>query len=185
MQLETERLILRPIEESDAPALFPLINDADVAAGMLTIPHPYPEDAYVPWIRKSREAMERREMYEMAIVLKETGLPVGACTFSNISWVHMNAELGYWLGKEYWGRGYTTEAVRSMLAFGFEELGLERTYACCFTDNAASARVLEKAGFKYEGCARHEYRKDDKFMDMLRYGIIRQEYDRDVKGKSA
>ena len=175
MRIETERLILRPMEESDADALFPLINDADVAINMLSVPHPYPEDAYVPWIRQSREAMERKEMYETAIVLKETGLPIGACTIMNISWGHMRAEIGYWLGKPYWGQGYMTEAVKGMLRFGFEELGLERIYAICFKRNKASARVLEKAGLKYEGLMRHGVKKGDEFLDVPLFGIIRED----------
>jgi len=175
MKLESERLILRPIEESDVPALFPLINDADVAADMLSVPHPYPEDEYVPWIRKAREAMERREQFPMAIVLKETGLPIGACDILNISWDHMRAEIAYWIGKEYWGRGYTTEAAKRMIEFGFEELGLERISAGCFPRNKASARIIEKLGFTFEGLARHAYKKDGEFLDELRFGILRSD----------
>ncbi len=178
MGLETERLILRPVEEGDAPDLFPLINDPDVAAGLLTMPYPYPEEKLVPWIKTTRAAMSRKERYEMVMVLKETGLPIGACSLNEISWKHLHAEMSYWLGKPYWGQGYMTEAVKRMLAFGFEELGLERIYACCFTDNPASARVLEKAGFGYEGCARHEYKKGDKFVDMLHFGMIREDFGR-------
>lgn len=176
MMLETERLILRPIEESDALALFPIINDPDVASGLLTMPHPYPEDGLVPWIRKAQEAMGRKEQYHMVIVLKEPGLPMGVCSLSDLSWEHANAELGYWLGKKYWGRGYMTEAVTGIVRFGFEELGLERIYACCFANNPASARVLEKVGFRYEGCARHEYKKDSEFVDMRHFGMIRQDF---------
>lgn len=176
MLLETERLILRPIEETDVSALFPLINDADVARDMMSVPHPYPEEEYAPWIRQAREKMERREQFDMAIVLKETGLPIGSCGIMNISWDHMRGEIGYWLGKPYWGRGYMTDAARRMIEFGFHELGFERIHAYCFTRNGASARVLEKVGLMREGHIRHAIKKADGFHDLYLYGIIREEF---------
>ncbi len=65
-----------------------------------------------------------------------------------------------------------------MIRFGFEELGLERISVGCFARNKASARVIEKLGFKYEGCARHEFLKDGEFLDELQFGMIREDYDR-------
>lgn len=176
MYLETERLILRPIKEADAPVIFPLINDADVARYLLNVPHPYPEDELIPWIRRAREAMERKERYEFAIVFRESGLPMGACSLMNISWEHMNAEFGYWLGKEHWGRGYMTESVSRLVRFGFEDLRIERIHARVFSGNTPSIRVIEKVGLKLEYCARHETRKGDDFHDMLHYGLVREEY---------
>jgi RimJ/RimL family protein N-acetyltransferase len=176
MRLETDRLILRLIEKSDAPALFPLINDPDVARNLKTVPHPYPENELVPWIRKARIAARKKERFEMAIVLKETGLPVGACSLLHISWEHLRSEIGYWIGKPYWGQGYMTEAVTKMLDFGFADLGLESIHAYCFIRNPASIRVLEKAGFTHEGYIRHAIRKDGEFLDVRLLGMIREDY---------
>lgn len=175
LELHTDRLILRPIREEDAVYLFPLINDADVAATVFSMPHPYPEDMLVPWIKNSRSSMEDGDRYEMSLILKETGQPIGACALI-LSWEHLKAEIGYWLGKPYWGQGYMTEAAGSLMAFGFNELGLERIYAQCFATNPASARVLEKIGLKYEGCGRHERRKMGRFFDVLHFGLIRAEF---------
>lgn len=177
MHLETERLILRPVEESDAPVLHPLIDDADVAATMLSTPHPYPEVEFRAFIRKAVESLASRERYEMAIVLKETGLPVGAIRLFNISWEHSRTEMGCWLGKDYWGRGYVTEATIGMVRFGFEELGIEGIHAHCLVENEASARVLEKAGLSLEGTIRHAVKKGDRFHDVLLFGIIREDFD--------
>jgi len=178
MHLETERLILRPVEESDVPILHPLIDDADVAATMLSTPHPYPEHEFRAFINSARESLERRERYEMAIVLKETGLPVGAIRLFNIAWEHSRAETGCWLGKKYWGNGYVTEATLRVVRFGFEELGLEGIHAHCLVENKASARVLEKAGLLLEGKIRHAVKKGDEFHDVLLFGIIREDFDR-------
>lgn len=175
MELSTDRLILRPIEEKDAVALHPLINDADVAAGMLSIPHPYPRDVLAPWITLVRKASERKERIELAIVLKQTGLPVGACSLSAISWVHQTAEIGYWLGRKYWGKGIMTEAVRCLIDYAFEDLDLERIEGRCFAHNRGSAKVLEKVGFEYEGCGRHEVKKGETHFDVLHFSILRSE----------
>ncbi|HPP74099.1 MAG TPA: GNAT family N-acetyltransferase [Armatimonadota bacterium] len=169
-------MIIRPISRRDAPMLYPLINDPGIAANMLSLPHPYPANVLVPWILKCRESMEKRERFELTMVLKETGQAIGVCSLSRISWEHMNAELGYWLGRPYWGKGYMTEAVTRLVSAGFEVLGLERIYARCFATNPASARVLEKAGLKFEGKGRHEIKKDDRFIDMLHFGLIRADW---------
>ncbi len=176
MFLATARLILRPIEESDASALFPLINDQEIVRYTLNIPHPYPEDALAQWIRGAREAMDRRERCELSMVLRETGLPIGVCSMFDFSREHMNAEVAYWLGRRHWGQGYTSEAVRRIVRFGFEDLHLERIHARVFAENARSIRVIEKAGLELERCARREVRKGDRFFDILHYGLIREEY---------
>ncbi len=176
MHLKTERLILRPFEDTDASVIFPLINEADVVRYLLAVPHPHPEDRLLPWMRSAREATRRRERFHFAIVLRETRLPVGDCSFHDVSWENMSAEFGYWLGKPYWGRGYMTEAVRELVRFGFEDLGLERIHARVQAPNIASIRVIEKAGLKLEYIARREVRKDGEFRDMLHYGLIREEY---------
>lgn len=175
MRLETERLILRPVEEADVPALHPLVDDPDVAATMLSTPHPYPEDALRDFVRKAIDSLERRERYEMTIVLKETGHPIGAIRFFRIDWEHSRTEMGCWLGKQYWARGYAAEATERMVHFGFHELGLESIHAHCLATNRISARVLEKAGLQLEGKIRHAVKKGDVFHDVLLFGIIRED----------
>jgi [ribosomal protein S5]-alanine N-acetyltransferase len=174
--LETDRLILRPIEEFDAPALLPFVSDGDVAYNLLRMPHPYPEEQLVPFIRRCVAAMERREQFDMVVILKATGQAIGMCSLDDVLWQHMRAEIGYYLGKPYWGHGYMTEAAKRMLEFGFWELGLERIHAYCFVRNTASARILEKIGMTREGCCRRAIKKADGFLDVFIYGIIREEF---------
>jgi len=177
LQLESQRLILRPIEEADAQALYPLINDPDVALNTLSIPHPYPEDAYVPWIRQARESLLSGLSYQMAIILKETGQPIGGAGISDVCLAHGRAEMGCWLGRPHWGRGYATEAARLMVRFGFEELSLERMHAYCLERNKASVRVLEKVGLSLEGRIRHGVRKGGEYHDVLLFAVIRGDLD--------
>lgn len=174
MKLETDRLIIRPVEEFDAPALFPIMNDPEVTANLL-LPSPYPEDRVLTWIRSAREALDRGDRYELAVVPKDTGRAAGVCSLYRVSWEHLTAELVYWIGKPYWGCGYMTEAARRVLGFGFTELGLERISVGCFSRNEGSARVIEKLGFTYEGVARGEYKKGNERFDTLHFGMLRED----------
>ena len=176
MKLETERLILRAVEVDDAPDLFPIMNDPEVTATLL-LPYPYPEERVIQWIVSAGEAHQHAERYEIAVVPKDVGRTVGVCSLYRVSWEHLSGELVYWIGKEYWGKGYMTEAARRVLQFGFVDLGLERICIGCFTQNAASRRVIEKLGFQYEGLARGEFKKGEERFDTLHFAILREEFE--------
>jgi [ribosomal protein S5]-alanine N-acetyltransferase len=89
---------------------------------------------------------------------------------------YKRAELGYWMGHEYRGQGYMSEAVRRMIQFGFEVLDLNRVYAACFAENKASEHVMQKAGMVYEGRMRQHYIRFDKVHDAVYYGILREDW---------
>ena len=86
-----------------------------------------------------------------------------------------SAELGYWLAEPFWGRGIATRAVDAIVEYAFNELGLKRVFAGVFASNPASARVLEKAGFRLEGRLRDHVTKHGRLMDLLMYGRLPQE----------
>ncbi len=174
MQLKTDRLILRPLEEKDAADLFPVMNDPDVTANLL-LPHPYPAEKVSAWIRSCHAAYEVCERYDLAVVRKDTGQVIGVCSLCKVSWEHLSAELVYWIGKPHWGQGFITEAARKVLEYGFLELGLERVCVGCFACNTASRRVIEKLGFIYEGTARGEYKKLGVRYDTLHFGMLRED----------
>ena len=173
MKLETDRLILRPFEKSDAPLVCAL-RSPEVTYNLLS--DTQSEDEAASWVSKARKSVSKKQGYPMAVILKEDGRLMGLCGLFRVSWEHMQAELIYWLGKEFWGKGYMTEAARRMVQFGFEELGLERISAGCFVRNKASARIIEKLGFPFEGLDRHAYTKDGEFLDELRFGMLREDF---------
>lgn len=177
MRLETERLILRRFDESDTPALAEILADPEVTRNLLVSPMTTTKDVR-RLIARRNEALDKGEAYPLAVVIKESGALAGVCMLKDVSRDHLHAELVYYLGKEHWGKGYMTEAARRMLQFGFEELGLERIEVGCFARNEASARVIEKLGFTYEGRFRHRYMKDSEFLDELRFGMIREDWER-------
>jgi RimJ/RimL family protein N-acetyltransferase len=85
------------------------------------------------------------------------------------------AELGYWTGVPYWGQGYMTEAVRAVIAFGFDTLGLHRIQATAYPRNVGSWRVMEKAGMTYEGTLREFYVKNGVPEDARMYAVLRSD----------
>ena len=146
MILQTERLILRPWEESDAEECYRYAKDPRVgpAAG-------WREHESVEYSRRIiRDVLSAPETY--AIVLKETGLPVGSIGFhhNDLASEDDETELGYWLGVPYWGRGIVPEAAREMLRRAFEDLGLSRVWCGYYDGNEKSKRVQQKLGFKYQ-----------------------------------
>ena len=89
---------------------------------------------------------------------------------------NMNAEIGFWMGKDYRKMGYMQNAIKIILNFGFKELKLERIYAKVFSINEGSINLLKKMGFKYEGTLRKSFLKDGVFMDDLFYSVLKEEH---------
>ena len=170
--LETARLILRPYSARDIPELLPLIGSLEVARTTLRIPHPYSEED----ARNFLASIQAEEEVRLGITLRIDGRLIGGVGL-RLNSPHRHAELGYWLGVAYWGKGYATEAAREMLCYGFESLGLHRIFATCFPHNPASGRILKKIGMQFEGCQRQHLLKWGQFVDSELYGILRREWE--------
>ncbi|MBO4384904.1 MAG: GNAT family N-acetyltransferase [Clostridia bacterium] len=147
MILYTERLMLRPWDESDAEACYEYAKDPRVGPAAGWPPHENAEQSR-QIIRDVLLAVP--ESY--AIVLKETGRLIGSIGLNrtDLAVKDDEAELGYWLGVPYWGRGIMPEAARELLRRAFEDLKLERVWCGYYDGNEKSKRVQEKLGFKYQ-----------------------------------
>lgn len=174
--LETRRLILRPFTRADAGVVAALAGDRDIALNTLLIPHPYSLADAVTWIEKQEEPRHRGEAFELAVTLKENGSVVGTIGLS-LSDEKRRGELGYWIGRNYWGHGYASEAAHGMLRFAFEDLLLDRVFAFHFARNPASGRVLEKIGMTHEGVMRKHLSKWGEAQDLWIWGILRAEFE--------
>jgi RimJ/RimL family protein N-acetyltransferase len=170
-KLETPRLRLRPFTASDVPEIARLAGRAEIAATTLFVPHPYAESDAEAWLATHGPSAADGTGFTFAITTRDDRL-VGAVALHPVP-RHRRAELGYWIGVEHWGQGYATEAAAAVLGFGFETLGLNRIEAHAFPENPASARVLEKLGFRLEGLLRHHVVKDGLPRDGLFYSILR------------
>lgn len=173
--LQTERLVLRPFHLEDAPIVQRLAGDMDIARNTATIPHPYEDGVAERWIGTHRERFEKGESAVFAVTLRPDGQLVGAIGLE-INQESVRAELGYWIGKPFWGLGYCTEGARAVLRYAFEDLGLHRVFAVHFKRNPASGRVMQKLGMRHEGSMRQHFRKWGPFEDLEILGILRDEY---------
>lgn len=172
--LRAPRLLLRAFRPSDAGAVRVLAMDRDVADGTVELPHPYELTHAVEWIAGHQRQFECRVAATYAVTRMADGVLLGAAALT-FDAAHDAAELGYWIGKPYWGAGYATEAVRTLVAWGFDEAGLNRIHAGHFPENVRSAAVLRKVGLRYEGRSRERVKKGGAYRDLDRYALLRRE----------
>ncbi len=109
------------------------------------------------------------------MVLRQAGLLIGAAAL-RFTAASNRGELGYWIGRPYWGQGFASEAAGAMVQYAFTGRGLHRVYAHHMIGNPASGRVLRKAGMRQEGVLRQHFRKDGMFHDVVVYGLLREEW---------
>ena len=172
--LVTDRLLLRPFTLADASEVQRLAGDYEVASCSLEIPYPYPDGAAEAWIATHRPGFEKG-MHVIYAVTRDGDL-VGAAGLVEVNRRHGRAELGYWVARHYWGRGYATEAARAVIEYGFSVLGLHRVYAMHFSRNPASGRVMEKCGMVHEAHLREHARKWGVFEDVDVRGVLHDEW---------
>ncbi|MFD1957387.1 GNAT family N-acetyltransferase [Paenibacillus thailandensis] len=173
--METERLLLRQLNPSDAEPMEKLINDYDIASTTLTIPYPYPKGAAESFIQYRSEVARKGGGISFAIVDKASSGFMGVIGL-HVDRPHNRAELAYWLGKPYWNRGYMSEAARKAVEYGFRDLNLNRLWAAAMTRNPASSRVMEKVGMRYEGTFRQHVLKWGEYEDVAYYGLLREQF---------
>ena len=176
MELQTERLILRDFIEEDWQVLYRYRSDDRFTR-------------YSPW--DIRSASDTREMvkefiswsdeipryrYQLAIVLKEDSSLLGSCGIIQDSPDTLQAELGYELAPERQGSGYAQEAARAVLKFAFERQQLHRVCARCLSENHPSVSLLERLGFRQEGCLRENIWMEGRWWDTLIYSLLVYEW---------
>ena len=169
--LETERLILRPYKLEDASEFERLITPREVTDGTFSYPHPVPAGWGVERINLNFSRYGNREHNEFVIGTRATGQFIGGIGMT-VTPRHKRGHLGYWLGVDFWGQGYATEAARAIVRYGFGTLGLYRIEAGHYPRNPASGRVLEKIGMRLEGTLRGHLLKGDVFEDTVMYARL-------------
>jgi RimJ/RimL family protein N-acetyltransferase len=149
-------VLLRLFTAADAPRVQLIAADARVAETTASIPHPYPEGAAAAWIATHDGDRQRGTQYTYAIATADGETLVGAIALRPIGDEHEN--IGYWIGRTYWGRGYATAATMALTALAFGYLDCEALAASYLQRNVASARVLEKCGYTVLRSGRREHR---------------------------
>jgi len=164
--LETERLILRPLVETDADAIYAMRNDADV---MRYIREPQNRAESVNWIELVSSRWATEQIGFCAVLEKSSGEFAGWCGLWQLKETG-ETEVGYAVAKKFWGKGYATEAATEFLHYAFEQLQSEKIVAVAQPENAASRRVMEKLGMRYD------YTGEFYGRDLVHYSIARQEF---------
>ena len=172
--ITTKRLTLRPLFLSDADRVRLLAGNRKIADKMLNIPHPYRKGIAREWISTHQTKFEEGETVHFAIILKSDGELIGVIGL-NINKDYNRAELGYWIGEEFWGRGYATEAAGAVIEYGFLELNLHKVTSSHFARNPASGKVMRKIGMKKEGFRKEHVIKWGKYEDLIDYAIFATE----------
>lgn len=171
--LTTERLTLRPFKLSDAADVQRLAGDVRVAKTTANIPHPYPDGAAEEWIATHAPAWTEGKGAPFAIIEKSSEQLIGCIGVLGISSLHLRGEAGYWIGFDYWGKGYCTEALKELIRYCFTELQLNKVTSRHIGSNPASGKVMRKAGMQQEGLLRQDFFRGGHFEDTLVYGILR------------
>jgi [ribosomal protein S5]-alanine N-acetyltransferase len=169
--IRTERLILRSLSLSDAWDVRRMAGNSKVAGNTLYMPFPYPEGIAEEWISThATEFFERRQLI-LGIFLRKEKTLIG-CIGLTLKIDIENAEVGYWIGEEFWNNGYATEAASAMVNYAFESLKLHKIFAHYFASNTASGRVLQKIGMVQEGYLHEHVRHWGEYKDLYLLGII-------------
>jgi len=169
--LRTERLLLRPLRESDAADLFSIFSDPKVMRYWSSPPWPSIDEAHRT-IARDAKAMACGEYLQLGIERLADAQLVGRCTLFNLVAPSRRADVGYGLARAAWGRGYAHEALLELLRFGFAQLELNRVEADIDPRNERSARLLGRLGFRREGHLRERWIVGDETTDSAIFGLL-------------
>ncbi|MFI5201423.1 MAG: GNAT family N-acetyltransferase [Candidatus Kapaibacterium sp.] len=169
--LVTERLRLRELTLDDAESVFAYASDPEVTRYMIFPTHTSIADS-IAYLETCPQNFAARERIPFAIELKEAREFIGACDFHHIVPQHHRIEVGYTLNRNHWGKGYMSEALREMIRFAFEEMGMHRLAATCDFDNVRSAAVMERCGMQLEGVHRDFELRRGRFVTAKMYAIL-------------
>ncbi len=175
VMLETERLLMREFVEEDWGAVF-AYQSHPLYLRYYELTHRTEDDvrAFVQMLIDQQKEQPRTK-FQLALVLKTKKQLIGNCGIRVNDPDQREANIGYEVNSRYWGQGYATEAARTILRFGFEELGMHRVWSWCMAENVASARVLEKIGMRFEGRLREKEFFKGRWHDHLLYAILDHE----------
>jgi [ribosomal protein S5]-alanine N-acetyltransferase len=175
IKIETNRLTIRLVEESDLPSLF-AVNADDAVTRYL----PYESWKSVAdgeaWFSRAAARLAAGEAGQFVIVHRESRRVVGTCLLFRFEESSARAEVGYVLAREYWGAGYMLEAMKAFVAFAFEQLGMQRLEAEIDPRNVSSAKLLERLGFVREGLLRQRWAMKGEVTDSGFYGLLHKEW---------
>ncbi len=145
-QIETERLLIRDVQEKDFPILLVQYAEPEGRRGILSYQADETHNRQVLEMAMASAEAPQRQLYNLSVTLKTDQTLIGSCSISNVLPESIETSIGWHYGSRYWGKGYGTEAARALLYIGFQLNDVTEIYADCFADNLASIRIMEKIG---------------------------------------
>jgi len=179
--ITTPRVVLRWISENDIDGLYDVFSDPQVMRYWSTGPLP-DRQAAAKMQREIADGNVKETMMKWGLALRESDSLIGTTTLFNLNLDNGRAEIGYAMGRAYWGRGYMHEALEALVSHAFEVLQMRRLEADVDPRNAASIRTLERLGFQREGFLRERWHVEGEIQDALFYGLLRREWNLNHKG---
>ncbi|MBY6185653.1 GNAT family N-acetyltransferase [Marinobacter hydrocarbonoclasticus] len=168
--ITTARLTLRPVNEHDAPALFPLYADAEAMRFWSRPPFTALSEAE-QLVQRGVEGWEQQQ--SMMWVVEAEGVVAGTISLFSLSEQNRRAEIGYMLARPFWQQGIMSEALTAIIALAFGPMDLNRLEADIDPDNVASARLLQRLGFAHEGHLPQRWIVDGRVTDSDLYGLLK------------
>lgn len=173
--LNTDRLTLRAFELSDASEVQRMAGSSLIAATTATIPHPYLDGMAEDWISKHQVWFEVGISVDFAIELKESKKLIGNISLM-LNKINHRAEIGYWIGEEFWNKGYCSEAMKAVIRYGFTSRVINKITCRHIMTNPASGKVMKKSGLVQEGYLKQDIYKNGHYFDTLVYGILKSDW---------
>ena len=174
--IETNRLILRTPVAEDIPNIILYANNPAVAMNTLNIPFPYTEKDAINWLSAGYQGLAKGTEFIFGIEEKDSNTFIGGISLK-VDQKFNRAEVGFWLGEQFWNMGLMTEALKSILEFGFKVLDLHKVDAHHLVNNVGSGRTMEKNGMIREGEMVDHVKKGEQYVGIVLYRLTREEYD--------
>ena len=170
---------LRAIERKDLDEIMKWVNDREVTKYLAAFLYPVSRAEEEKFLER---AMSRNDTEKNLVIETKEGVYIGQISLHKIDWKNNNAELGIIIGnKEYWSKGYGTEAIKILLHHAFNQMNLYKIYLRVFEFNQRGIRCYEKCGFKKEGKLRKNYFYKAKYYDVILMGILKDEFEKTNK----
>ena len=174
VKLVGETVILRWPKIQDAQWLFENITKPEIVRNLTTRVESL--EAEKKWIRSQPAKRRKKRDFMFVVTKKDTGELLGACGVNELDLKNSNCEIGYWLAKKYWGKGFATDFLKQLLNFCFENLKMHVVYAYTADFNERSQGLLKKVGFNYCGIFRESMIFNGKRVDTPFYDILKSEW---------
>ncbi len=173
--IEGNKINLRFLKLSDAKSIHKYAKDPLISRTTF-VPYPYTLKHARSFIRKSQIAARKGKWYAYGIEKKSSPEIIGIIGIHGVNKKNKRADLGYWLGKKFWGGGMVSEAVELVVKACFLNLKLNRITSCVLPGNPASTKILKKNGFIEEGILRKQIFKGNRWQDIYLYGLLREDF---------